>query len=100
LRIRFEDPDLQRLAEDPAFKPKRWGPELIKAYRKKVQLLRAAVDERDLRAIRSLHLEALKGHRGGTSSIRLNSQFRLILTFETTDDGRVVVVLELTDYHD
>ena len=49
--------------------------------------------------MRSLNLEKLKGDRTGQYSIRLNDQFRLILTFRTEDDGRVVVVLELVDYH-
>jgi proteic killer suppression protein len=62
-------------------------------------VLDSATDERDLRAMRSLNLEKLKGDRTGQFSIRLNDQFRLILTFHTEDDGRVVVVLELVDYH-
>ncbi len=35
----------------------------------------------------------------GTSSIRLNKQFRLILKFATDNDGRVVIVIEMVDYH-
>lgn len=98
MRVEYDDDDLRRLAEDPGFRPKRWGPDVIRAYRKKIQILHAATDERDLRALRSLRLERLSGDRAGTSSIRLNDQFRLILTFRT-ENGRVVVVLELVDYH-
>ncbi len=99
MRIEYDDEDLRRLAEDPDFKPPKWGRDVVVAYRKKMQILRAAQDERDLRSMRSLRLEALSGSRTGTSSIRLNDQFRLILTFHTDEDGRVVVVLELVDYH-
>lgn len=98
LRVEYQEDDLRRLAEDVDFRPKRWGTDVVRAYRKKIQILYAAKDERDLRAMRSLRLEQLSGDRAGTSSIRLNDQFRLILTF-VTENGRVAVVLELVDYH-
>ncbi|BAU97289.1 plasmid maintenance system killer protein [Corynebacterium suranareeae] len=99
MRVLFENEELQRAAEDPSYKPKRWSSDILKAYRRKIQFLRSAADERDLRALRSLNLEQLKGDRFGTSSIRLNKQYRLILKFLTEEDGRVVVVIELVDYH-
>lgn len=99
MHIEYKDDDLRRLAEDPRFRPRQWGRDVVVAYRKKIQILRSATDERDLLALRSLRLERLSGSREGTCSIRLNDQFRLILTFHTGDDGRVVVVLELVDYH-
>lgn len=99
MRILFEDDDLRRLTEDASYAPRRWGADIIKAYRKKIQVLRAATDERDLYALRSLHLEQLKGNRAGSSSIRLNDQFRLVIKFRTDDDGRVVIVIEMVDYH-
>lgn len=99
MRILFEDDELRRMAEDASYTPKRWGSNIVKAYRKKIQILAHAVDERDLRALRSLHLEQLKGDRAGTFSIRLNKQFRLILKFATDSDGRVVIIIEMVDYH-
>lgn len=99
MRIIFGDDRLRKLAEDASYSPKRWGPEVLRAYRKKIQVLRSAVDERDLYAMRSLRLERLAGDRAGTSSIRLNQQFRLILQFQTESDGRVVIVIEMVDYH-
>lgn len=99
MRILVEDDELKRLATDPNYKSKRWGADLVKDYRKKIQMLTAATDERDLRALKSLHLEPLKGNRAGTSSIRLNKQFRLILQFKTDESGRIVIVIELVDYH-
>nr|WP_152823328.1 MULTISPECIES: type II toxin-antitoxin system RelE/ParE family toxin [unclassified Corynebacterium] len=99
IQIRFHTDELRRLAEDPSYKPKRWNHELIRAYRKKISILHSATDERDLYAIRSLHLEQLSGNRADTSSIRLNKQFRLILRFITEIEGRTVIVVELVDYH-
>ncbi|NJJ04432.1 type II toxin-antitoxin system RelE/ParE family toxin [Corynebacterium coyleae] len=99
VRIRFEDKILKRLAEDSSFQPKRWSSELVRAYRRKIQVLANASDERDLRALKSLRLEQLRGNRVGTSSIRLNKQFRLVIRFETDEDRRIVVVIEMVDYH-
>jgi len=53
------------------------------AYRKKVQVLCAAKDERDLLAMAFASPGEVVGKRAGTCSIRLNDQFRLILTFKT-----------------
>lgn len=75
------------------------GPEIEKAFRRKIQLLLAAEDERDLRALKSLRLEQLKGKRQGTYSIRVNKQFRLVLRFENDEDGRLIIVLEMVDFH-
>lgn len=98
LRVEYEKEDLRRLAEDVAYRPKRLSAEVVSAYRRKIQLIVSAVDERDLRAMRSLRLKQLSGDRQGSSSIRLNDQFRLILTFKTKGD-RVAVILDLVDYH-
>ena len=99
VRIRFEDKILKRLAEDSTFQPKRWSPELVRAFRRKIQVLANVSDERDLRALKSLRLEQLRGDRVGTTSIRLNRQFRLVIRFETDEDRRIVVVIEMVDYH-
>ncbi len=99
MQIEYGDETLRRLAEDPDFAPRQWSRDLIRAYRKKIQLLGAAKDERDLRQLRGLRLKELSGKRAGTSSIRLNDQYRLVLRFRTDPEGRVVIVLELVDYH-
>lgn len=97
--VEYDDDDLRRLAEDATFRVKRWGPVLVAAYRKKVQVLRAAKDERELGAMRSLNLEKLKRERAGDYSVRLNDQYRLILKFRSRAGARVAVVREITDYH-
>jgi proteic killer suppression protein len=99
LRVDIRDDVLRRLAEDSAFVPKGWNRDVIRSFRKKLQLLDAAKDDRDVRASKALRLEKLSGDRAGTSSIRLNDQYRLILRFETDEEGRFVIILELVDYH-
>jgi proteic killer suppression protein len=99
MRLEFADQRLRRLYSDRGYVQKRLGPEVVRAFRAKVQLIAAATSEQDLRAFASLHLEQLKGDRSGTSSIRLNRQWRLLLRFRTDPDGRTAVILEITDYH-
>lgn len=99
MRMEFEDDDLRRVAYEPDFCPKGWSKDLVKAYRRVINLIGNAVDDRDLRNLKGLRLEQLKGNRAGTSSVRINSQYRLILKFETADDGRLAIVVEAVDYH-
>lgn len=98
MRVEFHDEVLRRLAEEPAYAPQGWDLAVIRSYRKKVQLICSAADERDLYALRGLRMEQLKGDRQGQTSMRLNDQFRLVLTFKTEGD-RVAVLLEVVDYH-
>ena len=98
MRLEYQDEVLRWLAEERGYAPKGWDPDVINSYRKKVQLISAALDERDLYAMRGLRMAKLKGNRLDQTSMRLNDQFRLILTFKTEGD-RVAVLLEVVDYH-
>lgn len=99
MRFEFEDEELQRVYEDPPTGFARLGKDLVKAFCKKVNIISAASSEPDFRAMRSLHFEKLSGDRSGQHSIRLNDQWRLILRLVTDGDGRLVVIVEITDYH-
>ena len=99
MQVRYGDDDLRRLAEDAEFSTTRWGSDVVKAYRKTIQWIRAAKDERDLRNLKGLRLKKLHGDRERQRSMRLNDQYRLIVQFKTEDE-RVTVVVELVDYHD
>ena len=94
----FLDKDLQRLEEDGSFDRKLPG-EIVSLFRRRMQLIRSATDERDLRALKSLRLEKLKGRRQGQYSIRLNDQWRLIIQFEGKGPDKRVLILEIVDYH-
>src|ERR1700733_6999227 len=52
---------------------------VVKAYRKRMQAIRAAVDERDLRTVKGNHFEKLPGARSHQHSMRLNDAMRLII---------------------
>ncbi|MCQ3808868.1 MAG: type II toxin-antitoxin system RelE/ParE family toxin, partial [Acidimicrobiia bacterium] len=68
--------------EESDFVLPRIGPDVTKAYRKKMGLI-ASASESDLRSYRALHFEKLKGSRAGQHSIRLNDQWKLIFRIET-----------------
>lgn len=97
MNVDFEDDELRRLYEDPDLRLAKFHPDLIKAYRRKMQLIVGAGSELDLRAMKSLHLEKLKGDRKGQQSIKLNDQWRLIFRIEASDDGKVVLIVEIVD---
>lgn len=99
VRVEFEDDDLRRLYTEAAYHVPKFGPDVTKAFRKRMAVLAAARDERDLYAMKSLHFEKLAGDRLGQRSIRLNRQWRLILRLETDEDGQIIVIIELVDYH-
>ncbi|WP_167707523.1 type II toxin-antitoxin system RelE/ParE family toxin [Xanthomonas arboricola] len=98
MEVRHDDSTLQRLEADPKFTGG-FDAALVKAFRKRLQFIRAASDERTFYAMKSLHYEKLKGDREGQRSMRLNSQWRLIMRLEEDTLGRTVVVVSISDYH-
>jgi toxin HigB-1 len=98
MKVRHDDSDLDRLETDERFTAG-IPPAVVKAFRRRMQALRAANDQRDFRANKSWHFEQLRGRRGGEHSVRLNLQFRLIIAFEGSGSDQTVVVLGVEDYH-
>ena len=72
---------------------------VIKSARRKLTVLRAAVDDRSLRNWKSLHYEKLRGDREGQRSIRLNDQYRLVFELDEETDPQTVTILSIEDYH-
>lgn len=95
---RFKNGDLDRLETDPNFDAG-YSEAIVKAFRKRMQQIRSAVDERDFYAINSLNFEKLSGARSHQHSMRLNKQWRLILEFEGEGVSKVVFVIGIEDYH-
>jgi toxin HigB-1 len=96
--VRFDDEGLDRLETDPAYNG-RFSPAVVKAFRKRMQAIRAAGDERTFYAMKSWHFEKLKGDRAHQHSIMLNDQWRLVLEFEGQAPSKRVVIKGIEDYH-
>lgn len=98
MEVPFFDADLDRLETNPSFEMK-LPAALVKAYRRRLQGIRAAVDERDLRVMKSWHFEKLRGKREGQYSIRLNDQFRLTFELAGESPSKQVRIVAIEDYH-
>lgn len=94
----FDDDRLDRLEIDASYTAG-FSPGIVKAFRKRMQNIRAANDERVFYGLRSLRFEKLKGKRSSQYSMRLNDQYRLILEFETQSNSKVARIKGIEDYH-
>jgi proteic killer suppression protein len=98
MEVRFQDERLDRLETDPRYDAG-FSQAVVSAYRKRIQVIRHALDERDFRNLKSLHFEKLQGNRSHQYSMRLNKQWRLVIEFEGTAPNKVVAVISIEDYH-
>lgn len=96
--MRYDDSKIELVESDKAHKLG-FPVAVIASARRKLRFIRQAVDERDLRAMKSLHYENLKGERKGQCSIRLNNQWRMIFRVNSESEPREVVILDIEDYH-
>jgi proteic killer suppression protein len=96
--IEYEDDDYHRLVVDVAF-TLNFNASIVKSYRKKIQILRSAVTEIDIRSMKSLHFEKLKGDRKHQHSLRINDQFRLIVEIVTINGAKRIKIVKIEDYH-
>jgi proteic killer suppression protein len=81
--------------ENPSKEVRAFPPELVRAARKKLAMLHAAKELRDLLSPPGNRLERLKGARREEYSIRINDQYRVVFRFAqgNAEDVRV------EDYH-
>ncbi len=98
MQVEFDDEQLDRLETDAAYTGG-FSQDIVRAFRKRMQQIRAARDERDFYQIKSLHFEKLSGNREGQYSIRLNLQWRLIMEFRGEHPCKIVAIIEIVDYH-
>ncbi|HZF01467.1 MAG TPA: type II toxin-antitoxin system RelE/ParE family toxin [Methylomirabilota bacterium] len=98
MEIEFQDESLDLLETDANFSAG-YAKEIVKAYRKRIQAIRAANDERDLYAVKGNRFEKLKGDRSRQHSLRLNDQWRLIVEIKPSKPKNIIVVIAVEDYH-
>ena len=98
MNVLHADAKLVRLEADPDYRAG-FGRDVVKAYRKRMQFIRAARDEQDFYSMKSLHYEKLKGKRKHERSMRLNDQYRLILRIAEDGIGKTVIIIGIEDYH-
>jgi len=96
--VRFKDEFLERLAREAGYNAGYDGA-IVKAFRKRMQMIRSATDERDFRKMKSLRFEKLKGERSHQHSIRLNDQWRLIIEIKGEGNNKELLIVGIEDYH-
>jgi proteic killer suppression protein len=100
MEVLFADEDLDRLEVDANFSVRNMPQGIVKAYRNRMQIIRAAPDERDFYKFRSLRFEKLEGKRKHQHSMRLNDQYRLVLELlEGNSQRKIVKIISIEDYH-
>jgi toxin HigB-1 len=98
MEVEFAQSDLARLETDKTYTAG-FGRDVVRGFRKVMQALRAAPDERDLYALRGLRMEKLRGRRQHQHSLRLNDQWRLIVELVGEGPAKKAKVIEIVDYH-
>lgn len=96
--VTFKNQSLDRLETDATYSAG-FGDSIVKSYRRAMQHIRAASDERTLYARRSFRFEKLSGDRAGQYSMRLNDQWRLIVEIQGEAPSKAIHIIEIVDYH-
>ena len=98
MEVSFADYELRRLWTDESATAG-FPRGVVEAYRKRLNAIYAAPDERVFYAMKSLHFEKLRGQRQHQCSMRLNRQYRLILELDGTGRGKGIRIVRIEDYH-
>lgn len=96
--FRFKDKSLQRLYTDREYTGG-YAVAVVSAFRRRMQTIQNAPDERTFYGLRSLHFEKLKGDRSHQRSMKLNDQWRLVMEMEGKASSKVVLIVAIEDYH-
>ena len=99
MRFTFADRNLERLYTHGEGAAK-FPVEVVNTLLHRVRHIEAAKDERDLRVPSSVYYGQLKGKRyASKASLRLNRQWRLILSVEEDAQGKYVLIHEITNHY-
>jgi proteic killer suppression protein len=98
VEVMFAGEEWERLAVDKRYTA-RLPTAVVRAYRKRLQAILAADDERDLIAVRGNRFEKMKGSRSHQHSMRLNDQYRLIVELVRARSRTKIRLVGIEDYH-
>lgn len=100
----FTQAYLQELYESgqASDKKHRFQPQIVKKYAKVINTMKSESDVNGLNKYGSLHYEHLHGEKEGISSVRVNDQYRIEFTEDTTGDSTVANIcniIELSNHY-
>lgn len=95
----FDKPYLQELYSEGKTSSRhyRFQPQIVSKYIKIINVMRNAVNVKDLNRIGGLHYEHLIGDKKGLSSVRINDQYRVIFEEETQGDQEITTILNIIE---
>ena len=101
MQVRHDDHDLEALETSEAPCAGGMSSQLVRKFRKVMNLLRCVGDEREIYNYKSLHFEKLKGDRQHQRSVRLQDQWRLIIEIDqsASEKKNVLVIKGIENYH-
>lgn len=73
----------------------KYPPGVVAAFSRVVALIAGALNENEFRAFKSRNFKKLKGDREGKWSLRLNDQYRLIVTIKRDNEGKYLLIHEI-----
>ena len=101
--IRFNNDYLEKLfMHTPLRGNPRYSHEVIIQFKKTILKLQFADNVRELYHLKGLNFEALKGDFNGFYSVRVNQQYRLILSISaegTVEISDILVIEDLTNHY-
>jgi len=101
MEVNFLNEDYRRLENDGAY-ASTFSPLIVSSYRKQLQVIRAALNEHDLNALKSLQFTKLNGKDNSQYSIRLNDQSCLIVELSKehlTKAKRAIRIIRIEKYN-
>jgi toxin HigB-1 len=98
VRFRFKDKNLELLYTQ-GVGASRFPKEVVNAFLRRVRHIEAAKDERDLRVPPSVHYERLKGRYKGKEAMRLNREWRMIISVDGDSQGKYVLIQEINRHY-
>lgn len=96
--VDFGSPDLDRLEIDANYTGGH-DVEVVRGFRRVMQRVRAAVDERDLYAVRGLRFKKMQGNRSHQHELRINDQWRVIVELRGKGPYKRIFVVGIEDPH-
>lgn len=96
MNFRFQNQDLKDLYTKGDGKGQ-YPESVVRSFFKKIQSIKHANHEGDLRAIKGNHFEKIKGT--DYYSIRINDQFRLEFSFVEEDGCKKILIKEISNHY-
>ena len=96
--VTFEEEYLQALYQTgKTDKKHRFQPEVVRGFQKCIKMMTLVADIAALSRINSLNYEELKGDKKGISSVRVNLQYRIEFTVNTSSEEPIVTICNILD---